>query len=196
MSVNCAILVQWNLTHFTIIFLPPQYGALVRIRFLCFRLAVMSLNWVVITMCFYGLSLNSANNEVLIFPFAKNYAGIKLDNIFRKKRNVLRKTCTKSRLFRPKHLKETYNKTLLTRVKRESQMNTFRAAVREKSHMSKRKRIVRKESEKISRLHSFGLSWKHSAWKLESRRFECEVKNQLVFWPSLVINLRYTWRVF
>jgi hypothetical protein len=42
-------------------------SAIVRIRFLCFRLAVMSLNWVVITMCFYGLSLNSANNEVLIF---------------------------------------------------------------------------------------------------------------------------------
>ncbi len=53
----------------------PIYGALVRIRFLCFRLAVMSLNWVVITMCFYGLSLNSANNEVLIFLFAKNYSG-------------------------------------------------------------------------------------------------------------------------
>jgi hypothetical protein len=35
----------------------------VRIGFLCFRLFVMSLNWVVITMCFYGLSLNSANNE-------------------------------------------------------------------------------------------------------------------------------------
>ena len=35
----------------------------VRIGFLCFRLFVMSLNWVVITMCFYGLSLNSANND-------------------------------------------------------------------------------------------------------------------------------------
>ena len=31
---------------------------------LCFRLIIMSLNWIVITLCFYGLSLNSANEDL------------------------------------------------------------------------------------------------------------------------------------
>jgi len=31
---------------------------------LCYRLVIMSLNWIVITLCFYGLSLNSANEDL------------------------------------------------------------------------------------------------------------------------------------
>jgi len=31
---------------------------------LCYRLIIMSLNWIVITLCFYGLSLNSANEDL------------------------------------------------------------------------------------------------------------------------------------
>ena len=33
---------------------------------LCYRLIIMSLNWIVITLCFYGLSLNSANEDLFI----------------------------------------------------------------------------------------------------------------------------------
>ena len=31
---------------------------------LCYRLVIMSFNWIVITLCFYGLSLNSANEDL------------------------------------------------------------------------------------------------------------------------------------